>query len=909
MKLKFTIHYATEWGQSLHVVLSYIAADGSLRTSNLAMNTSDGMVWSVETAAIQSRQQPPVAVSYRYQVEDGDGSVLRREWDVVARCYYFDVSKSYVFTDDWRDRPLNHHLYTDAYLTTAHAQHGEKVEPRRTPLYRRTLLFRVAAPQLLPGQSLALVGSHPALGQWNPARYLRMDYIGQHDWLLSVNVDAIPMPLEYKYVVVDDATHTLLEWEEGDNRVADRELQDGQVMVYHGQPLRLREQPWRIAGVVVPVFSLRSSHSFGVGDFGDLRLLVDWAVATGMKAIQLLPVNDTTTDGQWHDSHPYNIVSHFALHPHYVDLEQLGELSDPQRMTHYRRQQRELNALPQSDYEAVHRVKLGYAHELFEERGQAVLASDGYRQWYGDNREWLEPYIDWQLRQQADSVPGDVAPDSVPGDVAPDSVPDSVPGGFAAGETAGSRDFMRYLQYQLHCQLKAAADYARIKGIILKGDLPIGVARASVETATHPECYNLCANAGAMPDASAPNGQNWGFPTYAYPHDGSHDFGQSLTAAFAKRFAWMAQYFDAVRLDHVLAYFRIWEIPSTELSAQLGHFSPSIPLSAAEIEQFGLPFRRELLTQPFVNERILERLFGIHASFVRDNFLLHKAYGLYAVKADYDTQRKVESHFCGRGDENSLWIREGLYQLLSNVLFVEDQHQPDMYHPRVMAFHQPVFDALSADEQEAYMRLYNHYFYQRHNAFWGDGAMHRLDNVLGNTHMLVCAEDLGQLPPCVAPVLDAHRILSLELQTLPKQSGYEFSHLDANPVRSVATIETHDMATLRQWWEERSDRTQRYYATMLQKQGHAPDRLPPHLAEEIVARHLYCPSMLCMLSLQDWLSIDGELREKSARNERINQPADPYNRWQWRMPVTIEQLVEATRYNAKLKTMITRSKR
>lgn len=905
MKLKFTIHYATEWGQSLHVVLSYVAADGSLRTSNLAMNTTDGTLWAIETAAIQSRQQPPVAVSYRYQVEDGEGNVIRHEWDVVARTYYFDMSKSYVFFDQWRDRPLNYHLYTNAYLTTAHAPHNEQAEPRRTPLYRRTLLFRVAAPQLLPGQSLALVGSHPALGLWNPARYLRMDYIGQHEWLLSVNADAIPMPLEYKYVVVDDATHTLLEWEEGDNRIAGQELQDGQVLVYHGQPLRLRELPWRLAGVVVPVFSLRSTHSFGVGDFGDLRRLVDWVAATGMKAIQLLPVNDTTTDGQWHDSHPYNIVSHFALHPHYIDLEQLGKLSDAQRMTHYRRQQRELNALPHSDYEAVHRVKIGYVRELFEERGQDVLASDGYRQWYTDNREWLEPYVEWHLLQQDG---GDAAADStLPGG----SLQDKALQGqstAASGDDA-QRSFIRYMQYQLHCQLKAAADYARTQGIVLEGDLPIGVARDSVETATHPQCYNLSASAGAMPDASAPNGQNWGFPTYAYPHGGSHDFDLSLTTDFAKRFDWMAQYFDAVRLDHVLAYFRIWEIPTTAVSPQLGHFSPSLPLTAAEIEYFGLPFRRELLTQPFVNDRILDRLFGIHAPFVRDNFLLPKAYGLYAVKADYDTQRKVQSHFCGRSDENSLWIREGMCQLLSNVLFVEDDQQEAMYHPRVMAFQQPVFDALTADEKEAYMRLYNHYFYQRHSQFWGDGAMHRLDNVMGSTRMLVCAEDLGQLPPCVAPVLDAHRILSLELQTLPKQSGFEFVHLDANPVRSVATIETHDMPTLRQWWEERPDRTQRYYATMLQKQGHAPDRLPPHLAEEIVARHLYSPSMLCMLSIQDWLAIDGELREKTARNERINQPADPYNRWQYRMPVTIEQLLEANKYNAKLKTMITRSKR
>ena len=207
------------------------------------------------------------------------------------------------------------------------------------------------------------------------------------------------------------------------------------------------------------------------------------------------------------------------------------------------------------------------------------------------------------------------------------------------------------------------------------------------------------------------------------------------------------------------------------------------------------------------------------------------------------------------------------------------------------------------------MRLYNNYFYQRHSMFWGNGAIHRLGDTLDETRMLVCAEDLGMLPDCVKPVLDALRILTLEIQTMPKQTGYEFSHLDGYPYRSVCTFSTHDMPPMRLWWEESPERTQRYYVTMLQKEGRAPEHLPAHIAEEIIARHLYCPSMLCLLSLQDWLAMDTELRRKNPREERINVPSDPYNRWQWRMHLTIEKLLEATKYNGKLRTMITRSKR
>ena len=222
---------------------------------------------------------------------------------------------------------------------------------------------------------------------------------------------------------------------------------------------------------------------------------------------------------------------------------------------------------------------------------------------------------------------------------------------------------------------------------------------------------------------------------------------------------------------------------------------------------------------------------------------------------------------------------------------------------------EPVFDALTAEEKDAFMRLYNNYFYQRHNFFWGSVAIKRLTGIFGNTKMLCCAEDLGMLPDCVAPVLDQLRVLTLEIQSMPKQSGFEFTHLDGNPYRSVATFSTHDMSPLRLWWEENPERTQRYYVTMLQKQGRAPEHLPAHLAEEIIARHLYCPSMLCILSLQDWLAMDGELRSKHPREERINVPSDAYNRWKYRMHLTIEDLLKADRYNNKVRTMITRSKR
>lgn len=809
-------------------------------------------------------QHPLSHIVYIYQVEDADGNVLRREWDLVPRVYHFDTSKDYIFPDQWRDMPLPYHLYTNAYLTMVHGRTDEHVEALRLPLFRRTITFRVSAPQLQPGQAVAICGSHPAIGSWNTSRYLRMEYAGQHEWMLTVNALGMLFPIEYKYVVVDDETHAFVAWEEGDNRTTgDMEMVDGQVLVLYGEHLRLKEQTWRAAGVAVPVFSLRSEHSYGVGDFGDLKLLVDWAVLTGMRVIQLLPVNDTTVSHHWQDSYPYNIISVFALHPHYIDLEAAGTLKSKQVMTQFRRRQQELNALPYSDYEAVDRVKQEYLLQLFEEQKKTVTASKEYKDFVHDNTAWLKPYAAYRAEDEA---------------------------------------FTYYLQYLLHTQLKSAADYARSKGVILKGDLPIGVNRESVETKEHSEFFHIDSQTGAPPDAFTSQGQNWGFPTYNWE-------SEELIGWFRKRLKHLSQYFDALRIDHILGFFRIWEIPENAVYGLLGHFSPALPLTVGEIEYFGLPFRKELYTRPFVNDRLIDRLFGIHAQYVRDNFLVRKAYNLYDLKEEYDTQRKVSAYFADRHDESSLWIRDGLMRLISDVLFVEDPRQPEMYHPRIGVLSEPIYEALSNEDKDAFLRLYNNYFYQRHSMFWGQQALKRLPAIFKDSRLLICGEDLGMLPDCVEPVLDQLRILTLEIQQMPKQQGFEFAHLEANPYRSVATISTHDMSPLRLWWQENPERRQRYYVTMLQKEGRAPEQLPAHLAEEIIARHLYCPSMLCILQLQDWLAMDSELRSKHPQDERINVPSDPYNRWRYRMHLTIEQLIAADRYNNKVRTMITRSKR
>ena len=900
MKLTFSIHYLTEWGQSVHIDIAYHYTNGRKRSYDLIMQTLDGEFWTLETSVMESRNRDIDYFEYTYLIEDQDGKMLRREWDRVPRRYYFDSTKNYIMPDCWRDIPLQYHLMSRLCRTCDNRTPSERLSDVRMPLYRKTVVFHVLAPQLEKGQSLGICGNHPTLGNWSPSMFLKMHRKDEDDWMLSVNVQNITSLIEYKYVVIDDKTNHIVKWEEGNNRTADiTTLVDGDVLVLYGENLRIKEATWRAAGVVVPLFSLRTEESFGVGDFGDLHRFVDWASATGMRVIQLLPVFDTTTTHTWSDSHPYDCISLHALHPHYIDLNDLGELKSNTDKVKFNRQRRELNALEYSDYEAVDRLKLHYLHLFFQQRGESDMASDSYKAFARKNASWLYSYAAFcALREHFHTArTSDWNEYAIYDEQKLHTLYDT------DKDFRYNVDLSCFTQYHLHRQFKAAADYARSKGVGISGDLPVSVYRDSVATWVHPEYFHLHMKLGNPPSADEPKGQDWGMPPFDWYPDDGHPVAGYLNSALKG----MEDYFDAARIDHIVSFFRYWEIPEEQLWTSMGHFSPSMPISEKEIRDYGMDFHKDLYTRPFINDDILYQFFGIHTDYVRETFLDAMPYHLYSLKPEYDTQLKIRRHFEGRNDENSQWIRDGLMHLCANVLFLEDPYREGMYYPRFGVFNEPVYSTLRAEEKDSFMRLYNNFYYERHNAFWENLAKRKIDMTFRGIRMLICGEDLGMLPACVTGVLDEKRILSLEVQSMPKRHGEEFAHLSANPYRSIAVPTTHDMAPLRLWWTEDAGRTQRFWQQMLQKEGRAPRQLPPHIAEEIISRHLYCPSMICLLSLQDWLSMDANLCRSDIYSLRINAPYDAYNQWKFRMEPTIDALISNNQFTDKVKTMIVRS--
>ncbi|MFW5605200.1 4-alpha-glucanotransferase [uncultured Prevotella sp.] len=886
MKIFFNIQYATTFGEILRL---NVVGKGKDIEKVYSMNTYDGKSWHCEITAENGMSQ----MEYYYSVENGDSEV-RHEWTTVSHRLELNAKRAmtYFVNDRWNDIPYDSYLYSSAFTDCVNRRHRE---PAKGSDYNQTLRLIVRAPQLRSGSRLALVGEDKALGRWNPDDAISMVEHNYNEWVADINVKEMKKEeTEFKFIAFNEKGG--VDWETGMNRQLHAPtINDGEVVVTELDQAFFELCDEKLAGTLIPVFSLRSKGSFGVGDFGDLKMMIDWVAETNQRVLQVLPINDTTSTHTWTDSYPYSAISIFALHPQFADFRQLPEIKDKKKAREMEALRKELNELKQIDYERVNNTKTDYLRIIFKQEGEAVMKGEDFKMFVKENEHWLVPYA--QYCHLRDSF-GNVDFSSWKGHEQwheADRKKLTDPKSKEYADVA----FYYYVQFVLDRQMRAAHEYAMARGVILKGDIPIGVNRNGCDVWHEPQYFNLNSQAGAPPDAFSINGQNWGFPTYNWQR--MIDDGCEW---WIRRFQNMAKYFDAYRIDHVLGFFRIWAIPTTCVHGLLGQFAPSLGMTREEIEGYGLHFQEELFTTPFIARWVVDRVFGIHADEVVEKYLDHKHDDIFALKPEYDTERKIEAVFKGKDSMDDVWVRDGLYALVSDVLFVRDDNDPNKFHPRITAQLNFMYEALYDSDKEKFNRLYNDYYYRRNNNFWYNEAMKKLPVLVQATRMLVCAEDLGMVPDCVAWVMDQLRILSLELQQMPKDPKVKFGILSRNPYRSVCTLSTHDMPTLRQWWDEDYERTQVYYSSMLYRGGAAPHPLPGWLARDIIANQLTCPSMLCILSLQDWFALDEKLRLPDADAERINIPANPRHYWRYRMHINIEDLIADKEYNDAIKELV-----
>lgn len=890
MTVQFNIKYKVMFGEQ--IVANIQTEEGELK---LPLETTDGERWVCDWCV----ESPEKSYTYYYSVER-EGRAVKTEWLMIKHQLDVNAKKAAVYTlyDHWKAMPEDAFLYSSAFTDCINHQAPQEMKPETGSKIVRLV---VRAPQLRDGERLGVLGADKALGAWDVQKILPMTQHTYNEWVADIDATHLEgSHLEFKFVAFRNAKNELL-WETSMNRTVDLpEMKAGELVSYELDQAFFALYNRKLAGTQVPVFSLRTRKSAGIGDFGDLKTMIDFVASTGQKVLQLLPINDTTITHTWTDSYPYSCISVFAIHPQYADLHALPELKDAKARAEAEKTRAELNALDKIDYEKVNDFKINYLRQIFNQEGEKMMKTAEYKAFFQASELWLVPYAQYSyLRDKNGTADFNQWPDHQVWDEAERKV-------LADPKTAAYKNvaFFYFVQFVLDRQMQEAHEHAKAKGVILKGDIPIGVNRNGCDVWTEPKYFNLNGQAGAPPDDFSANGQNWGFPTYNW-----FEMLKDGCQWWNRRFQNMARYFDAYRIDHVLGFFRIWEIPVHSVHGLLGQFAPALAMSREEIESYGLHFQEDRFTRPFITDWVLDRVFHERAGEVKEKYLDRLDDERYQMKPEVDTQRKVEALFADVTDEKELWLRDGLYALISNVLFVRDHTNPGVFHPRISAQLDFIYESLYDNDKAAFNRLYNDYFYRRNNQFWYQEAMKKLPKLVQATRMLVCAEDLGMVPDCVPWVMDELKILSLELQSMPKDPSVKFGHLSRNPYRSVCTISSHDMPTLRMWWDENIQRTQEYYNTMLYRQGSAPHPLPGWLASDIISRHLTSPSMLCILSIQDWLATDEALRLPDADAERINIPANPKHYWRYRMHLNIEDLAADKRFVQNITEMISQSGR
>lgn len=869
MNLVFRVAYATVVGESLWLEMSLHQGEKEFRQT-LPMKWKDTQHWEVKVEAEKFER-----LEYRYVLKREDGLELAEWGDARIWQGSHDSVSRVVFLDDWKSAGSEDSVYEAKVFGVAEGQQRELGKISNSGNHELNLHMALLPDGMVP----CLSGGLDALGDWDYAKALPMVEVAKNRWQVKLNLPN-DWKIEYKYGIYSRSEARAIRLESGaENRVLGDRAGADFVRISDECYRRGSDQRFRAAGVAIPVFSLRSEAGCGVGEFSDLIAMGDWAASCGMKMIQILPINDTTSSRTWTDSYPYSAISVYALHPIYLRLDEMTvPLPDE---AGFRLAREELNRAKKLDYEAVMALKWRVTRQVFDAQQKSILRDKSFLNFLKQNRDWVLDYAVFSVKRDEFGT----ANFSKWGDWK-----DCDAKKIDALSSDASVLYYIWLQFELDRQLTRAVAHLHAKGVALKGDLPIGVDKESVDAWVAPRLFNMDTQTGAPPDGFAVKGQNWGFPTYDWD-----EMRKDGYAWWRSRFGKLSRYFDAYRIDHILGFFRIWQIPTQHVDGIMGWFEPALPVKREEFSERGVAFDFDRFCKPFIQEKDLLEIFGDLANGVRQDFLVDHGLGCYGLKRDFSTQRGILEFFekLTSGDwANQAWLRDALLDLVGEVLFfeVEGSHGK-AFHPRMRMTETRSFKALDPEVQQVLGQIHEDYFYQRQERFWEVKAYEKLPAMRSASDMLLCGEDLGMVPGCVPGVMNQLGMLSLEIQRWPKIYGAGFSDPTRAPYMSVISTGTHDMETLRQWWRE-DEAVRSKFAWEMFRIAFPEPELSGEMARRIIEQHLASPAMWAVFPLQDLLAMDENLRSHDIEGERINIPAITPFYWRWRMEMNLEELAE-----------------
>lgn len=884
MFLNFHLHYRTAYGEQIGIQYS----SDTITETTLYFQTTDGENWfgllELKDFAL---------LKYKYVLFKND-TIILREWG-KDRSINGPAPGNYYIEDKWRPRADE----ANAFLSTAFTKsifRREITEPANKKSQKKlknTLTFCLHSAMIQPHLRFGIIGNIPELGSW--IKPVWMDETEFPLWKTTIQVDSTDIHLEYKYVVMDTFDSSVKIWEDGHNRKCHFVLpqKSNNHIVITDEKFQYKDSAWRGAGVAFPVFSLRSHQGFGIGEFSDLKLLTDWAHKTGMKIIQVLPVNDTIANKTWQDSYPYAAISVFGLHPLYIHIQSIAHFKSKSDHKAFINIQTELNKLSTVDFEKVLEAKFRFLKILFNQEYTSFIQNDSVLEFIQKNEEWLKPYAAFcHLRDKNATCNFNEWPEF--SEFSPRVI-----------EILCSQDykdfkeiqFYYFIQYHADKQLTEARDYARSKSVVIKGDLPIGIYRYSCDAWMAPQLFNMNEQAGAPPDDYATLGQNWGFPTYNWSVMANDDF-----LWWKKRMQMLNRYFDALRIDHILGFFRIWQIPFQQIEGTMGMFNPRLPLSADEIRSYGIQGDLSRYYEPYITEDLFNRYFGKDAEKVFNVFFTRNESARISFKSTFATQKQIAS-FIGENPDFKEYEKQ-LLNLLTEVLLIpEPGSNFSLFNPRITLNTTISYAQLDENLKSSMSRIHDDYFFHRHDEYWRQQALWKLPAILDASDMLICGEDLGMIPNSVPGVMKEMNIMTLEIQRMPK-GNTKFGQVRSYPYFSVCSPSCHDMSTIRGWWENDHENAKDYYYNYLHWHGLTPMVCSENIVQTIIEDHLASPSMLAIFPVQDLVGMDMNLRRTVATEEQINEPSNPKHYWKFRFHIPVEDLIQANELNEKIKVMV-----
>jgi len=904
MNVRFNIKYLANYNSSIYLIGSCRELGNWDIKKAVRLDCFNNENWEVLIHLI-----PEGKIYYKFFLGDNLGNLIKWEHgkNRILNLQADKQKKLITVNCSWKEENSLDDILNSAAIKTICLDNTPIVKVNLSPIGKsKTYLnFKVSCSRLLKGDQLFLAGNINELGNWNIFKSLKMERITRDTFEVRFKLPDEVTSFEYKYLIKNSKSDDYFYFESGANREFDLPNNIFNVHEIIDFDFRYTNINIRSAGVALPVFSLRSKRSFGVGEFEDLKLFVDWCSKTDLKIIQILPVNDTILTHSWIDSYPYSCISIFALHPIYLNLKKIGDLPPALSESMIDTAAAKLNSLECIDYEKVMEFKIKYAKQIFDQNKKTFLANSLFLEFFEKNKQWLVPYAAYSyLRDKYQDYNYFKWPAYSNYD--PDEI---LKLSNSKSESYNEIAFFYFLQFHLDRQLSDAVNYAREKGVVLKGDIPIGVNKFGVDTWFAPDLFHMDGQAGAPPDSYALDGQNWLFPTYNWERMQEDGF-----TWWKNRFIHLSKYFDAIRIDHILGFFRIWEIPSDAVSGLLGHFRPAEPISEKELSDLNIVFNKDRFCKPYIKNHYLNQM--LDGEYIKSNFLTLGIDENYYFKDEYNSQQKIKNYFSSLNTDSSAEklfnekIKNQLFALFANVIFLEDSDKPNNYHPRIELFRTNSYNELDNISKEKIYNIYIDYFYKRQESLWEKQAMIKLPALVGSSDMLICAEDLGMVPACVSSVMKDLDLLGLYIQRMPADPKLKFGIPQNYNYLSVCTPSCHDMSTIRGWWEEDRTKTQDYYNNILGYLGEAPTYCEPWLCEEIIKQHLNSPSMLAIFPIQDLLGIDGTLRRKNVNDEKINDPEiTPYHYWRYRFHINLEDLINEQEFNTRIQGLVNSSGR